>query len=145
MATERVNLLRRLATITKKETVPRIEDIRWQHLVELIRSHATVSDILATWPPALEGICDICNVDITSQSSHRVSAEMFKRIVTQGYNPIERERVDTRSFDEIGQSAAHYYEQWKFMVAKNTGDWGLCLGCADDIARFLLGMKSLGR
>ena len=98
---------------------------------------STVTEILARWPSSPAGSCDICNTPIDSQASHRVSAEEFKTVVGQGYNPFEGGRGPIGVAALMGASPAEAYADWQQIVARDATDWGLCETCAKDLASFI--------
>lgn len=109
------------------------------------RSSST-EEVLARWPSAPAGNCDICNTRIGSESGHRISAKEFKEIAGRGYNPFARGRGTAQAQMVAflwGRSPADatpdaLYARWRPMVAVDSTDWGLCEACAKDVASFVL-------
>lgn len=101
------------------------------------------SEIVARWPSAPAGVCDICNDAIVPDGSHRVPAAEFQSTVRKGYNPHATGRIKGSAVGGLasalglGDEAAT--EGWKAMALRDTTDWGLCRLCAEDVARFMAG------
>lgn len=100
----------------------------------------SVPQILARWPSAPAGKCDICIDPIVINESHRVPNAEFRKYAERGYNPFARGRggakLDPNRHRPLGLSDDEIYSDWMQMVASDRTDWGLCPVCAEDLALF---------
>ncbi|HEU4945784.1 MAG TPA: hypothetical protein VFT31_01390 [Kribbella sp.] len=109
-------------------------------LIDRIFRHkkaSTAPEILAGWPVAPYGICDICNAGLAGSDSHQVSADEFKGIAEQGYDPFATGRANLGLAGILGLDRLTAYAGWRQMVMANTTEWGLCGECSKDVAGFV--------
>ncbi|MCP3873133.1 MAG: hypothetical protein GY699_08275 [Desulfobacteraceae bacterium] len=78
--------------------------------------------------------CDICNINITTNSK-RFSSNDFKNIIKNGFNPF-KENITYPTGMKISEMGAamglsedEQYSQWKTNAIEDNTDWILCPQC----------------
>ncbi len=78
--------------------------------------------------------CDICNINITSNSK-RFSSYNFHTIINNGFNPFKENITYPTGMKlsemgaAMGLSATDQYIQWKTNALVDNTDWILCSQC----------------
>jgi len=105
----------------------------------------SVAEILTGWPAAPAGTCDLCGNAIGSTGTHRVPNREFKSFMKKGYNPygsghaLANPSAPAASMYKLmGLTKAQAYAGWRDMVTRDSTDWGLCTGCAKDVAGYAI-------
>lgn len=88
------------------------------------------------------GLCDVCNADVTLDQATVYTADEFRRVVSQGFQPHEATIKVAVAFGSTREQAV---AQWKQgLVAQSTTDWALCSACAAKAATWMPKPKGTG-
>lgn len=81
--------------------------------------------------------CDICNCEINASNREIISADKFKQIVRNGFNPFNENITHPLTGlplsdlgAALGLSVEEQYENWKEQSLNTDDDWALCINCA---------------